>query len=205
MRKSEIQQQYGEVKTVWIPNQLNIESLARLNHELSTSLTLVLAPLEELMCCETNADVFGKLLAVKQHTKRLLNLANQLRDFMVSPKEIEVESRDTKFLKKVLFYIERHLTDPALSVENLSKHVGMSRGTLYYKLLEITGQSPIDYIRSIKLDRGAVLLEKSDMNIAQVAYAVGFTTPNYFAKSFKMRFGVLPSEFLDRKRKVSVC
>jgi AraC-like DNA-binding protein len=79
----------------------------------------------------------------------------------------------------------------------------LSRSSLYSKLLEVTGQSPVEYIRSVKLDKAAVLLEKSDMNVAQIAYSVGFSTPNYFAKSFKSKFGMLPSEFIIKTRKTN--
>ena len=98
-------------------------------------------------------------------------------------------------------YIEDNLTNTQLSVEDLSRHIGMSRGSLYNKLLEITGLSPVEFIRSIKLEKAAMLLENSDLNIAQIAYTVGFATPNYFAKSFKAKYEMLPSEYLGQKRK----
>ena len=86
-------------------------------------------------------------------------------------------------------------------MEELSRHVGMSRSTLYTKLLELTGQTPVEYIRSVKLEKAAMMLEKSDMNVAQVAYSAGFSTPNYFAKSFKAKYGMLPSEYITKMRK----
>jgi AraC-like DNA-binding protein len=100
-----------------------------------------------------------------------------------------------------MLYLEENLTNTQLSVEELSRHVGMSRSSLYTKLLELTGQTPVEYIRSVKLNKAAVLMETSDMNIAQIAYSVGFATPNYFAKSFKAKFNMLPSEYLNRVRK----
>ena len=77
----------------------------------------------------------------------------------------------------------------------------MSRSTLYSKLLELTGQTPVEFIRSVKLDKAAQLLEKSELTIAEVAYSVGFSTPNYFAKSFKAKFNMLPSEYMNKMRK----
>jgi transcriptional regulator GlxA family with amidase domain len=68
-------------------------------------------------------------------------------------------------------------------------------------MLELTGQTPVDYIRTVKLNKAAALLEKSDMNVAQVAYSTGFATPNYFAKSFKAKFNLSPSEYASLKRK----
>ena len=64
--------------------------------------------------------------------------------------EIEIESDDEKLLKQIMLYLEENLTNPQLSVEELSKHVGMSRSSLYSKLLEVTGQTPVEYIRSVK-------------------------------------------------------
>src|SRR5206468_5818242 len=90
---------------------------------------------------------------------------------ILSP-EVAIESDDEKLLQNVTLYLEENLTNPQLSVEELSRHLGMSRSSLYSKLLELTGQTPVEYIRSFKLDKAAALLEKSDMNVAQIAYSV---------------------------------
>ena len=142
---------------------------------------------------------------LKAKIKNLLTLNATLKDtyskqITITGPEVKVESDDQKFIKDVILYLEENLTNSQLSVEELSRHLGMSRSTLYNKILEITGQTPVEYIRNIKLDKAAVLLEKSDMQIAQIAYSVGFSTPNYFAKSFKAKFGVLPSEYINQKR-----
>lgn len=118
---------------------------------------------------------------------------------IVSP-ELEIESSSDKLLLSITKYVEDNLTDTQLSVENLSRHVGMSRSTLYNKLLEISGQTPVEFIRSVKLNKAAQLLEKSDLSIAEIGYTVGFSTPNYFAKSFKAKFNMLPSEYMNKKR-----
>lgn len=123
------------------------------------------------------------------------------RQIQVTAKEIEIESGDAKLLNAVVKYIDDKLNDPELSVEELSKHVGMSRGSLYHKLLELTGLTPIEYIRSVKLERAAALLEKSDYNVAQIAYMTGFGTPSYFSRLFKSSYNMLPSEYITSKRK----
>jgi Signal transduction histidine kinase len=122
------------------------------------------------------------------------------RQIKVETPEMNIEQQDEKLLKKIALYLEENLTDPQLSVEELSRHAGMSRSTLYSKILELTGLTPVEYIRSVKLDKAAVLLEKSDMNVAQIAYSVGFATPKYFTRSFKARFNMLPSEYKNRMR-----
>jgi ligand-binding sensor domain-containing protein/signal transduction histidine kinase/CheY-like chemotaxis protein/AraC-like DNA-binding protein len=122
------------------------------------------------------------------------------RHIKISGQEPQIQSNQEKLLKDILFYIEDNLNTSQLSVENLSKHVGMSRGTLYNKVLEMSGQTPIEFIRSIKLEKAAVLLENSDLSISQISYMTGFTAPNYFAKSFKAKFNVLPTEYKSQKR-----
>jgi signal transduction histidine kinase/ligand-binding sensor domain-containing protein/DNA-binding response OmpR family regulator len=138
--------------------------------------------------------------------KNLLALNSALkntytRQINVLAPEVKIESDDQKLIKDIMLYLEENLTSSQLSVEELSRHVGMSRSTLYNKVFELTGQTPVEFIRSVKLDKAAVLLEKSDMNVAQIAYSVGFSTPNYFAKSFKAKFNMLPSEYISKKRK----
>jgi AraC-like DNA-binding protein len=88
-----------------------------------------------------------------------------------------------------------------LSVEQLAKHLCMSRATLYNKVVDITGETPVEYIRSVRLNKAAALLEKSDMRIAEIGYTVGFLTPNYFARAFKAKFNMSPSEYVVLKRK----
>ncbi len=123
------------------------------------------------------------------------------KQLSVASPEVEIEQAGERFIKTVVDYVKSNLNNTQLSVEDLSRHVGMSRGSLYNKLLEVTGQTPVEFIRTMKLKQAALLLEKSEMNIAQIAYTVGFTTPNYFAKSFKSKYNILPSEYLNLKRK----
>jgi AraC-like DNA-binding protein len=141
-----------------------------------------------------NAKI-NNLLSLKSILKN-----TYLRQINVLTPEANIESDDEKLLKEIMLYLEDNLTNPRLSVEELSKHVGMSRSTLYSKILEITGQTPVEFIRSVKLDKAAVLLRKSKKNVAQIAYSVGFSTPNYFAKAFKAKFNILPSEYINKMK-----
>lgn len=123
------------------------------------------------------------------------------RQIKVLTPEAEIASSGEKLMNRIVCYLEEHLNSSQLSVESLSREVGMSRSSLYSRLLELTGQTPVEYIRSFRLEKAAVLMEKSDMTIAEIAYHVGFSTPNYFAKSFKAKFNMLPSEFIAHNRK----
>lgn len=138
--------------------------------------------------------------------RNLLHLNNTLKNTytrqikVISP-EVDRESTEEKLLAKIVSHLEEKLTDSQLSVESLSKEVGMSRSSLYNKLLELTGQTPVEYIRSYRLEKAVALMKKSDLTIAEIAYQVGFSTPNYFAKSFKTKYNMLPSEFIAQAKK----
>jgi AraC-like DNA-binding protein len=91
--------------------------------------------------------------------------------------------------------IEKNMADPEFTVEDLSKQLFMHRAGMYRKLLPLTGMSPLEFIRNIRLKRGRQLLEKSQMTIAEIAYEVGFNNPKKFSQYFKEQFGVTPSQF----------
>jgi len=140
--------------------------------------------------------------------KNLLDLKSTMlttysKQIKLMTPEVTIESADEKLMTAIVSYLEKNLSNPQLSVENLSRHIGMSRSTLYTRLLELTGQTPVEYIRLFRLDKAVALMEKSDMTISEIAYEVGFTTSNYFSKSFKSRFNMVPSEFIAKVRKAN--
>lgn len=118
----------------------------------------------------------------------------------VDPSEVTITPVDEKFLKQALEIVEKHLDEPEFSVEDFSGEMFMNRVTLYRKILSITGKTPLEFIRSIRLKRAAQLLEKSGMSIAEIAYEVGFNNPKVFSKSFKEEFHVTPSQYLANKK-----
>ena len=94
------------------------------------------------------------------------------------------------------------MDEPEFSVEDFSSEMFMNRVTLYRKILSITGKTPLEFIRSIRLKRAAQLLEKSGMSIAEIAYEVGFNNPKNFSKFFKEEFHVTPSQYLANKKEI---
>jgi len=109
---------------------------------------------------------------------------------------ITIDSADDKLVKKVIDYINEHLEDSDMSVEELSKEVGFSRVHLNRKLKEILGMSPSNLIKSIRLKQAAYLLVNNKINISEVAYKVGFSSHSYFSYNFHDFFGMSPKEFI---------
>lgn len=109
--------------------------------------------------------------------------------------ETTITSMEEKLIDHAVKYVEDNISRSDLSVEELSRELGMSRVHLYKKLLAITGKTPIEFIRVIRLKRAAQLLRESQQNISEIAYQVGFNNPKYFSKYFKEEFGMLPSAY----------
>ncbi|MNY35364.1 HTH-type transcriptional activator RhaS [compost metagenome] len=107
----------------------------------------------------------------------------------------EVESADEKFIRQFILEVERDLTDSTLSVEILAGNMHMTRVGLYKKILAITGYSPTEYIRHIRLKRAMHLIQHSSLSISEIAYEVGFGNPKQFTKYFKATFDNLPSYY----------
>ena len=94
--------------------------------------------------------------------------------------------------------VEDRMGDSEFSVDEFSREVGMSRVHLHRKLKALTGQSPSDFIRMIRLKRAAQLLDARAGNVAEVAYQVGFNNLSYFSRCFREQFGKLPNEYASR-------
>ncbi len=84
--------------------------------------------------------------------------------------------------------------DELLSVEDLAKEVGFSRAQLYRKLKALCNKSANQLILEIRLNEAKRMLENGEQNVSEVAYSVGYSNMSYFTKSFKEKFGILPSK-----------
>jgi AraC-like DNA-binding protein len=120
-------------------------------------------------------------------------------DQMASPAKTKVHSlsaTEETFLSDVFSIIERRLFDEDLNIESLVRDAGISRPQLYRKIHNLTGRSPNDLIRDLRLEKALYLLKRKSGNVSEVAFQVGFNNPSYFAKCFSGKYGYLPSEVL---------
>ncbi len=117
------------------------------------------------------------------------------------PQSIAITSLDEKLIERAVGYVEENMSRADLSVEELAAEMGMSRVHLYKRLKQITGKTPIEFIRLLRLKRAAQLLRESQLNISEIAYRCGFNNPKYFSRYFKDEFGVLPSVYQENEGK----
>ena len=131
-------------------------------------------------------------MLIEQQDKRKKLFHNTID---VQPVSITTTSLDEQFIKKALLLIEENMSNPDYSNDDLSRDLGMSRSSLYPKIQSITGLTPNNFIRSIRLKRAAQLLRTTQDTVSEIAWMVGFNSVKYFNKYFKADFGKTPTQY----------
>ena len=145
---------------------------------------------DELLLHVTNLLEKKRLLA-KKYGKKVFTL--DFGDEKLLP-------ADKAFLQKLSDCVTQNLSDPGLNIKTLEEHVFLSERQLRRKLKRLTGLSPVEFIRHIRLNRAKELLEKKIyLTVAEAALAVGFTNPPYFTRLFRKAFNRVPHEILNEE------
>ena len=98
-------------------------------------------------------------------------------------------------MAKLLNIMDKQMDNNTLTVDELVDDMGMGRTVFFNKLKSLTGLSPVEFIREMRIKRAAQLLEQKNYNITEVTYMVGMNDSRYFAKCFKATYGMTPSEY----------
>ena len=104
------------------------------------------------------------------------------------------ETPEPLFIVRFKDVVEKRLSDSELSVDDLAAAMNLSRVQLYRKVKAISGSSPIELLRTARLNRGYQLLIQTNKTVSEIAYEIGFTAPSYFTRCFKNEFGISPSD-----------
>jgi signal transduction histidine kinase/DNA-binding response OmpR family regulator len=155
---------------------------------------------------DSGADIFltkpFNLKVLIQSIKVLLFNREKLR-FYYSNNILNIVNKDEggfgiseqDFLRKLNKFIEINIESSTYTVEELAKDLYISRVQLYRKVKAIFGISVSEHINNIRLEKSKELLKKSNQNISEIAYAVGFSSPNYYSTAFKNKYGITPKEY----------
>lgn len=111
------------------------------------------------------------------------------------PETIHTPSPDEQFLADVTSFIERAIDSSDLNVTQIAQATGVSAKQLYRRLKALTGYTPVDYIRSIRIKRAAMMLASGRFTVSETMYSVGFSDSSYFARCFRTEFGCTPSQY----------
>ena len=117
--------------------------------------------------------------------------------------ELAYPSRETRFLEDMAGLVRVHLSEEGFGVEQLADGLHMSKATLHRKVKSMTGLTPLEFIRNIKLKYACAMLSRPGASVSAVAYDTGFSDPKYFTKCFKEEFGMTPTEYRQRRQAVS--
>ena len=111
----------------------------------------------------------------------------------------EITDKNDAFRRKLLAYLDAHIGDTDLKVEDLASHLGMSRKQLLQKMKTLFNCTPIDFIIANRITRALQYMQgNNEMSIAEIAYCSGFNDPRYFSRCFKKHTGKSPSEYLSK-------
>lgn len=108
------------------------------------------------------------------------------------------ENYDEKFMEEVTSIIEKNMEDESFNVASLADKVGYNPKMLYRKIKQITGMTPIAYIKKIRMKKTAFLLRNSQYTITEIMYMVGYSNMSYFIKCFQAEFDLTPKQYLER-------
>jgi AraC-like DNA-binding protein len=110
---------------------------------------------------------------------------------------IKTEDDGREFLKKSIAFFEANIGNRDFVIEDLARHLGMSRTAYYNKMKSVTGLSPVDFVKQMRIKKALKLLENRSLSISDVAYKTGFSDPKYFSRCFKAEMGMTPTQYVS--------
>lgn len=131
---------------------------------------------------------------LEQRSQLKLNYAKEVISKPETP-AIIVEEQDRKLRAQLDNWISQHLKDSNLNIDLFAEKMGYGRTTFYKKVKKLTGKTPNDYIKMLRMERALELLKDDTLTVAQVSYEVGIEDPYYFSKSFKAFYGISPTQY----------
>lgn len=161
---------------------------------------------------ETGADAYIEKpfspAYLKVQIANLLSNRNKIRQFFASTPQAPIQamahtSEDEAFLNSIHHFILQELENTELDVEHLSRHVNMSRVSLYRKIKAISDLTPHELIHVTRLKKAAELLAGRNLKIYEVAMMVGYKSQTHFGKNFIKQFGVSPSQYIQQTRGIA--
>ncbi|MEM6892148.1 MAG: two-component regulator propeller domain-containing protein [Bacteroidota bacterium] len=140
-------------------------------------------------------DTMELKVVLEQLLLKKERLLEQYANVPVAEKVQKETDVDNDFIQRVVEYVQKNIENPSLNVEKLSSHLCLSRSQVYRKIKSLTGLSPIEFIRRIRLERSRTLFQNDkNLNVSEVAHKVGFLSASYFTVCYKKQFGELPKK-----------
>ncbi|MDO9153044.1 MAG: response regulator [Paludibacter sp.] len=164
---------------------------------------------DRIECYNAGADAFiakpFELSLLNARVRNLISKRIQKTESFRKNQEINISSMeycsiDEVFLKQAITKVEGKLSDETLDFDRFAIDMATSKSTLHRKLKSLTGLSPGEFIRNIRLKHAVQMLINNMGNISEIAFAVGFNDPKYFSRCFKIEYGMTPKEFQENNK-----
>jgi len=138
--------------------------------------------------------------------ENLLHLRKQLQELyrssltsgVISPSKPNVISQDDIFIQRIMKFIEENIENSELTIEDIAIYIGFSRSAFFKKLKSLTGLAPVEFLKEVRIQRAAQLIESGEYNFSEITYMVGINDPRYFSRCFKQKFAMSPREYKDK-------
>lgn len=183
-------------------SNIKYEVYSGVNEELRQPFEKAFVYLEDMMKNEGDEQRYQQMHSLREtlddvFIKMTEHMENKEKKELIVPKitETEITSVDQQLVDKATAYVETNISNGDITVETMSEALNMSRVHLYKRLTAITGQTPSEFIRDIRLRHAERLLRLSQLTVSEISYKVGINNPRYFSKYFKDKYGMLPSQY----------
>ena len=111
------------------------------------------------------------------------------------------DTMDQQLLNSIEQYVQQNMNRGTINLEDMAAAMGMSMKPLFQKVREITGKTPAEVVRDLRLKHACILLQRTNINMSELANHIGFATGEHFINIFKERFGMSPSEYRLKYRR----
>jgi DNA-binding response OmpR family regulator len=203
------------ISDVMMPEMDGLTLCKMLKNDVATShidvlmLTAKNSTEDRIDCYNAGADAYiakpFEMAVLNARTRNLIQKRMQRTSDFKNNKNINISameygSIDELFLSQAVLKVEEKLSDDTFDFDQFAIDMVTSKSTLYRKLKSLTDLSPVEFIRNIRLKHAAQMLANNTGNISEIAFAVGFSDPKHFSKSFKIEFGLTPSEYQKSRK-----
>lgn len=186
------------IKTDWLTNHIPV-----------IMLTAKATDESKIAGLETGADDYlTKPFNPKELFARIKNLLDQRKllrekfskENYTETKSVTSNQLDEEFLQRAYNLVEKNLDNVNFDTETFAKEMFLSRMQLHRKLQAITGKTPGDFTRALRLNQAAKLLKQNKLSVTQIAFAVGYNSPSQFSRAFSKQFNCTPTEYLTQSK-----
>ena len=179
-----------------------------------TTATETLPETTQMMTGQVIEDEQIKALAVtsirshqneQKEEEKEIDESEQKYDFTYEESESESfsmsDAMDQQLITSIEQYVQQNMSRGPINLEEMAGAMGMSMKPFFQKVRDVTGKTPAEVVRDLRLKHACVLLQRTNINMSELANNIGFATAEHFMNMFKERFGISPSEYRQRYRK----